>query len=178
MSEVILEKSKLIVGCAALAGLYSPVPTSEALRIVSAAVQKGLCHFDTAPWYGAGLSETLLGKALLQQNNSNSNSNSNATNLIVSTKVGRVIRKKDEVSPTNPNAIFNNEYWFKGDGTPRPANVVVHDYTYDGVMEAYRQSLQRLGPIAGEKLLHTLYLHDCETEERYATATSPPHRCA
>lgn len=38
--------------------------TDEALRIVHAALEAGCTFFDTAPGYGAGRSETLLGQAL------------------------------------------------------------------------------------------------------------------
>ncbi|XP_077513665.1 uncharacterized protein LOC144124697 isoform X2 [Amblyomma americanum] len=40
------------------------IEEEEALRAVRNAIQWGVNYFDTAPWYGQGRSETVLGKAL------------------------------------------------------------------------------------------------------------------
>ncbi|HEX2145910.1 MAG TPA: aldo/keto reductase, partial [Glycomyces sp.] len=52
------------LGCAPLAGLYEPVDPAVATATVDAAWAGGIRHFDTAPHYGAGLSELRLGNAL------------------------------------------------------------------------------------------------------------------
>ena len=59
-----LEVSLLGFGAAPLANLYRDVPESEAYETVHAALEQGVTYFDTAPAYGAGVSETRLGVAL------------------------------------------------------------------------------------------------------------------
>ncbi len=59
-----LEVSLLGFGAAPLANLYRDVPESEAYETVYAALEQGVTYFDTAPAYGAGVSETRLGVAL------------------------------------------------------------------------------------------------------------------
>jgi aryl-alcohol dehydrogenase-like predicted oxidoreductase len=44
---------------------FGPMNEAEAIRLVHAALEEGCCYFDTAPNYGRGSSETLLGKALI-----------------------------------------------------------------------------------------------------------------
>jgi len=44
--------------------MFRNIPEDEALATVEAAWQYGTRYFDTAPFYGAGLSEIRLGKAL------------------------------------------------------------------------------------------------------------------
>ena len=53
------------LGCMGLSAFYGP-PTdrSEAIRLIHAAVDAGVTHFDTAEMYGMGHNEQLLGEAL------------------------------------------------------------------------------------------------------------------
>src|SRR5262249_13254925 len=51
-------------GAAPLGNMFRNIPEEEALATVQAAWQHGTRYFDTAPFYGAGLSEIRLGKAL------------------------------------------------------------------------------------------------------------------
>jgi aryl-alcohol dehydrogenase-like predicted oxidoreductase len=43
---------------------FGPMAESDAIRLVHASIEAGCNYFDTAPNYGRGTSETLLGKAL------------------------------------------------------------------------------------------------------------------
>src|SRR5262245_43888589 len=77
-------------GAAPLGNMFRNIPEAEAEATVDAAWQHGIRYFDTAPFYGAGLSEMRLGKAL---------SKHNRAEYVLSTKVGRLIL--DEVETGN-----------------------------------------------------------------------------
>ena len=51
-------------GAASLGNMFRSIPEEEAAATVDGAWQEGTRIFDTAPFYGAGLSEIRLGKAL------------------------------------------------------------------------------------------------------------------
>jgi L-galactose dehydrogenase len=51
-------------GAAPLGGVYGKIDERRAIRSVHTAVKLGINFIDTAPYYGATLSETVLGKAL------------------------------------------------------------------------------------------------------------------
>ena len=51
-------------GVAPLGNMFRNIPDEEATATVDASWQQGTRYFDTAPFYGAGLSEIRLGKAL------------------------------------------------------------------------------------------------------------------
>jgi D-threo-aldose 1-dehydrogenase len=81
-------------------------------------------YFDTAPFYGFGLSELRIGAALA----------GTRPPPIISTKVGR------RLVPTGPqDASVGREGYF----SPRPF-APVFDYGYDSVMRSHAESLQRL----------------------------------
>lgn len=52
---------RLSLGTAALAGLYRPVSHQAAEDVLSAAWDNGIRFFDTAPHYGNGAAEGLIG---------------------------------------------------------------------------------------------------------------------
>jgi D-threo-aldose 1-dehydrogenase len=54
-------RKPLIFGGAPIGGLYEPVSDENAAATLGAAWQAGVRAFDTAPHYGAGLSEKRLG---------------------------------------------------------------------------------------------------------------------
>ncbi|KYM96382.1 PREDICTED: L-galactose dehydrogenase-like [Cyphomyrmex costatus] len=56
--------SKLGFGGATLCGIYNLSNEAEAIETVRQAIKQGINYIDTAPWYGQGQSETMLGKAL------------------------------------------------------------------------------------------------------------------
>jgi D-threo-aldose 1-dehydrogenase len=55
-------------GTAPLGNMFRDIPDAEAAATVEAAWQQGIRYFDTAPFYGAGLSEMRLGRALSGHN--------------------------------------------------------------------------------------------------------------
>ncbi|WP_345559642.1 aldo/keto reductase [Nonomuraea rosea] len=56
--------SRIGLGTAPLAGLYSPVSDEQAAATLEAAWSAGIRYFDTAPRYGSGLAEQRLGRFL------------------------------------------------------------------------------------------------------------------
>lgn len=121
-----LELTELGLGCATLAGAAgSEVPDDQARATVTAALDAGIGYFDTAPHYGDGRSEHMVGDALRYRQEG----------VALSTKVGRLLRPlRSEAARTVPRA------WTY----PFPFEIA-YDYTYDAVMRSYEDSLQRLG---------------------------------
>lgn len=113
-------------GAAPLGNLYRPVSDGDARRVLDAAWAAGMRYFDTAPYYGFGLSERRLGDFLR---------GAGRERFVLSTKVGRLLEPDDQADVSAMRHGFCSPMPF------RP----VYDYTYDGVMRSYEQSLQRLG---------------------------------
>lgn len=128
-----IELPKLGVGCAPLGGLLDSVSQDDAAGALHSALDHGLRYFDTAPYYGFGLSERRVGDALRGR-----------SDIILSTKVGRLLKPG---APRDPAAF----------GWPEPLPFhPVFDYGYDGVMRSFEDSLQRLGL----DRVDILFLHD------------------
>lgn len=53
--------TRFVLGLAPLGGLYAPLTDEDAREALEAAWDRGIRAFDTAPHYGAGLSESRLG---------------------------------------------------------------------------------------------------------------------
>ena len=113
--------SVLGLGGAPLGGNFVDLDDNKAVGVVSEAISSGLTYFDTAPWYGFGRSERTVGNAL------------RGMSFTISTKVGRILKPGAVPDPENYGMI-----------NPLPFNPV-YDYSYDGIMRAYEDSLQRLG---------------------------------
>ena len=110
-------------GCASLGNLYHPVSDEEASDILTNAWAKGFRYFDTAPHYGQGLSERRVGDALRSLG---------VNDYVLSTKVGRLLR---------PAGYATERHGFV---SPMPFDTL-YDYSYDGIMRSFEDSLQRLG---------------------------------
>lgn len=131
-----LEVCTLGFGGAGIGNLYRVMDDSDALDAVHESFAGGVRYFDTAPFYGFGLSELRLGAALRDE----------AMPFVISTKVGR------RLVPTGPqDARVGRESYF----SPRPFDPVF-DYGYDSVMRSHEQSLERLGV----KRVDILLCHD------------------
>ncbi len=108
-------------GAAAFGWIFQPVDTSVAQSTLTAAMAAGLDYVDIAPYYGSGRSERIVGDILRGQD------------YILSTKVGRLLRPgSNEVPAAKGQSVkfpFTPEY----------------DFSYDGIMRSYEDSLQRLG---------------------------------
>jgi D-threo-aldose 1-dehydrogenase len=116
-------------GSAPLGNMYRNIPDDEAAAAVAAAWELGTRYFDTAPFYGAGLSEIRLGKELSKHKRGE---------YILSTKVGRLIL--DEVEDPSARDLGAKGEIFKY-GRP---NKIVYDYTADGAKRSIEDSLARM----------------------------------
>lgn len=121
-----LELSELGLGGATLSGMFgNEVPDEQARSVVSRALDAGIGYYDTAPHYGDGRAEHLMGDALRYRHD----------DVVISTKVGRLLRPvRSEAQRTVPRS------WTY----PFPFEIA-YDYSYDAIMRSYEDSLQRLG---------------------------------
>jgi D-threo-aldose 1-dehydrogenase len=109
-------------GAAPIGNLYTEVTDDEAMQAISTALEKGICYFDTAPYYGYGLSESRLGRGL---------KGVHRDSVRISTKVGRRIYEDAACEPGREGFVVAG----------RKAEF---DYSRDGVMRSFESSLQRL----------------------------------
>jgi D-threo-aldose 1-dehydrogenase len=131
--------TKLGLGGAGIGDLNEILEEDQAQRVLQAAWDGGIRYFDTSPFYGHGKSEHRLGHFLRQQPRSE---------FVLSTKVGRVFRASDKTLPAHR----------------KPSSFVgalpfdfYYDYSYDGIMRSYEDSLQRLSlPSIDLLLIHDL----------------------
>ena len=111
-------------GGATLADLNTKLDDIECYKTLEKAFNSGINYFDTAPLYGYGLSEHRLGNFLKTLNRDQ---------FTLSTKVGRYM------TPADPDKIDRLIFKSTLDFSPN------FDYSYDGVMRSFEQSLFRLG---------------------------------
>ena len=130
------EVTVLGLGGATFGGNMSNSTDSDGRMLVYDAYDSGIRYFDTAPFYGYGRSEHVLGDALRDRDG-----------WTLSTKVGRRLRPRTR--PRDPN-----DQWTR----PLPFEPYF-DYSYDGVMRSYEDSLQRLGL----DHIDIAYIHDIDT---------------
>ncbi len=136
VGQTSLEVTTLGLGGATLAGIFRAVPDDQARATVNRALEAGINYFDTAPQYGYGRSEHLVGDAL----------RFHQEGTVLSTKVGRLLR------PVRAESDRKYEHnWVD----PFPFDQV-YDYSYDAVMRSFEDSLQRLGL----PKVDILYVHD------------------
>jgi len=107
---------------------------NECEATVEAALDVGADYFDTAPYYGFGLSERRLGDALRMPGRGHA---------VVSTKVGRLLIPDATIDVSEPRNGFHSAMPFRPE----------FDYGYDGVMRSWETSLHRLGSATVDILL-------------------------
>jgi D-threo-aldose 1-dehydrogenase len=122
--ELLAADPPLVFGGGSIGGLYAPVSDEQAAQTLAAAWTAGIRAFDTAPHYGAGLSERRVGAFLATRPRDE---------FIVSTKVGRLL-----VPAAGEVEGVDGFY-----GTPPLTRV--RDYSRDGVLRSLEESLRRLG---------------------------------
>jgi D-threo-aldose 1-dehydrogenase len=129
-------------GGAGIGNVSTAVTDEDARAALEAAWAAGIRYFDTAPWYGLGLSEHRVGAFLRTKPRSD---------FVLSSKVGRILRPW----PYREVARLNRGPWVD------PLDFEVSfDYTYEGIMRAYEDSLQRLGLASVDLLV----VHDLDRE--------------
>jgi D-threo-aldose 1-dehydrogenase len=129
-----IEVTELGLGCATLGGSRIEVSAGTAENVVSAAWEAGVRYVDTAPYYGVGQAERAVGDALRERPRNE---------WVLSTKVGRLLRPRTAASPADDRR------------RPLPFDPV-YDYSHDGIMRSFEDSLQRLGLAR----IDVLYVHD------------------
>lgn len=135
IGKTTLSVTELGFGAASLGNLYRIVSDSDARETIDAAIDAGITYFDTAPYYGFGLSERRVGDALREH-----------SGTVLSTKVGRLLKASSRVDGYSERHGFCSPMPFEPE----------FDYTFEGVMTSWETSKQRLG------LAHVdiLYVHD------------------
>ena len=131
--------TQLGYGAASLGNLYREMSDTDAQATLQTAWDAGIRYFDTAPQYGLGRSETRLGSAL---------NGFDRDALVLSSKAGRLLLDcaPEEVTPEAFVAV--------------PQKRIVFDYTYDGIMRSFGDSLGRLGT----DRIDILLLHDIDAD--------------
>jgi D-threo-aldose 1-dehydrogenase len=130
-----LSVPELGFGAAPLGNLYGAMSDEDARDTALAAIQGGITYFDTAPYYGFGLSEQRVGDAVRGHKS-----------IVISTKIGRLLI---------PDSTMQESGGRHGFHSPMPFQPV-YDYSFDGVMTSWRASKQRLGLAR----IDILYVHD------------------
>ncbi|MFV3308435.1 aldo/keto reductase [Pseudomonas sp. NY15181] len=141
MSLKSLIPTRLGFGTAPLGNMFRAVPAEEVQATVDAAWNNGVRYFDTAPFYGAGLSETRLGAAL---------ANRPRDEYVLSTKVGRIIL--DELEDPAARELGEKSGLFEHGNRNR----IVNDYSADATLRSIEDSLKRLGT----DRLDIVWIHD------------------
>ncbi|HTW99766.1 MAG TPA: aldo/keto reductase [Acidimicrobiales bacterium] len=138
--------TRLGLGTAPLGGWPAALSAGEAHDTVASAWALGIRYFDTAPFYGHGLSEQHLASVLAAKDRSG---------FVLSTKVGRLLVRGDGGSEL-----------FKG----VPPLVPVLDYSGEGVLRSLRESLDRLELDRVDVVL----IHDPDDHHEQAVKESYP----
>jgi D-threo-aldose 1-dehydrogenase len=129
-------------GGAPLGDLFTRLTEAEVAATLSAAWAAGVRYYDTAPWYGRGQSEHRIGRFLYRQPREE---------VLLSSKVGRILsapvnrmafEASAETRAWSGGLLFDHRY----------------DYSYDGIMRSYEDSLQRLGMTS----IDILTIHDLD----------------
>jgi D-threo-aldose 1-dehydrogenase len=137
VGQTALQVTELALGSATLGGIFMEVPDGQARETVAAGVAAGINFVDTAPQYGLGRAEHLVGDALRDRRKG----------VVLSTKVGRLLRPYRGAETKRDN-------WVK----PFPF-AIEYDYSYDGIMRSVEDSRQRLGLSD----VDILFVHDIGT---------------
>jgi D-threo-aldose 1-dehydrogenase len=131
-----LDVTQLGFGGAPLGGFRGRIEEPEAIATVQAAVEAGLNHFDTAPFYGYGRSELRIGQVLRDVPRDR---------FVLSTKVGRWMEPLNSAAPVD----------LRPGGLPFQPRF---DYSAGGAERSLEQSMMRLG-IAQ---IDIAYIHDVD----------------
>lgn len=135
------------MGGAPLGNLFDVVAEADALASLQAAWNSGIRHFDTAPHYGAGLSEHRMGAFLRHQPRDA---------FTFSTKVGRLLTAAQDV-PAHDEGFVH--------ALPFRRSI---DYSAAGAIRSIEDSLQR----TGLSRLDIVYIHDVSEDWHGAAWTA------
>ena len=136
-----LEGTEFGFGAAPVGNLFREIDEQTSGAMFQHSWDSGVRYFDTAPMYGHGLSELRTGQSLRWKNRDE---------MILSSKVGRLLR------PTRRQDIGFASW------TNAAPFSMKFDYSYDGVMRSFEDSLQRL---ALERI-DICFIHDIDVFTR------------
>lgn len=132
-----LDVTTFSFGAAPIGNIFRPISDETSDAMIKHAWDAGVRYFDTAPMYGHGLSELRVGHSLRWMPRNE---------YILSSKVGRRLipapRDSIDFAPWVDAGAFRVEF----------------DYSYDGTMRAFEDSLQRLGL----ERMDVCFIHDCD----------------
>lgn len=159
-----LDVTEIGFGSAPLGDLYTKLDDATAIATVSEALARGITLFDSSPHYGNGLAEHRCGTALRRVPRDS---------FVLSTKVGRWMNPRGAKRGPNGGTASPG---FAG-GFPHAASF---DYSYDGAMRSFEQSMLRLGVDAIDIVL----IHDVDVwthgrdniEQRFREAMEGAYR--
>jgi D-threo-aldose 1-dehydrogenase len=138
-----LEVTPFGFGTAPVGNIFREIDEQTSEAMFQESWDQGVRYYDTAPMYGHGLSELRTGHALRWKNRDD---------FVLSSKVGRVLkpaRKADiEFAPWTNAGRFTMEF----------------DYSYDGVMRSFEDSLQRMNL----ERMDICFIHDIDVFTRGA----------
>ncbi|MEO0992035.1 MAG: aldo/keto reductase, partial [Pseudomonadota bacterium] len=139
--RVDLEVTAFGFGTAPIGNIFREIDDQTSDGMIQSAWNRGVRYFDTAPMYGHGLSELRTGHSLRWKNRDD---------FILSSKVGRRLkpakRSEIEFAPWTNAGAFTMHF----------------DYSYDGTMRAFEDSLQRM---ALERM-DICFIHDIDVFTR------------
>jgi D-threo-aldose 1-dehydrogenase len=141
LGRVNLDVSNFAFGTSPVGNLFRPTDEATSDAMFQRAWDGGVRLFDTAPMYGHGLAELRTGHSLRWKNRDE---------FVISSKVGRVLKAK-------PRSQIDFSPW--SNAAP---NEMTFDYSYDGVMRSFEDSLQRL---ALERI-DICFIHDIDVFTR------------
>jgi D-threo-aldose 1-dehydrogenase len=139
------------LGTAALGNFQQAISDDQAVGVIDRALAVGIRYLDTAPLYGHGLGERRIGRAVAK---------TPRENLIVSTKVGRLLRAG---APPDESQYHDGIPYYRDVPSAGP----MWDFSYDGIRRSVEESMQRTG-LARFDVLH---LHDPDNHLSEAGST-------
>jgi D-threo-aldose 1-dehydrogenase len=142
---------RLGLGTAVLGNFQQAISDEDAIAVIDRALANGIRYLDTAPLYGHGLAEQRVGRAITKVPRDE---------LIISTKVGRLLREGAQPDDSQ----FHDGVPFYRDV---PSAGPVWDFSYDGVRRSVEESLDRMGV----DRVDILHLHDPDNHLAQASST-------
>jgi D-threo-aldose 1-dehydrogenase len=135
--RVDLEATAFAFGTAPIGNFLKPISEAESQAMIETAWNAGVRFYDTAPMYGHGLAELRTGHYLRWKPRDE---------YVVASKVGRLLkpakRETIDFTPWADAAPFTMQF----------------DYSYDGTMRSFEDSLQRLGL----ERIDVCFIHDID----------------
>lgn len=136
-----IEVTAFSFGAAPIGNIFKPIDEATSDAMIQSAWNNGIRYYDTAPMYGHGLSELRCGHSLRWKDRDD---------FVLSSKVGRLLKPKRRQD-------IDFTPWCNA-----AANEMIFDYSYDGIMRAFEDSLQRL---ALERI-DICFIHDIDVFTR------------